>query len=500
MAGRKVAIIGGGVSGLSAGIFAQRSGFDSVILEKTVNLGGECTGWDRQGFHIDNSVHWLTGTSPYQDIYKVWCQVGALGPDIKTIPVDPFFAVDMPSGRKFNFHLDFSKLREEMLSFGPEDGKAIDEFISQLVAYSKMQQNADMPFDLATPRFLFRTLWSMRGVMPLHRKLAAITIEEYSRRFKSEDLRYLMNCYFPKGYYAEALVDILGYAMTGNTDLPMGGSLALCNRMEALYRSLGGQVRTNAPVSRIMVEGGKAVGAELRGGEVVNFDYVITTTPPQVLMDTMLEGRFEDAFFDSRMKDKGNFPLFSNTAVYFGCEGEAGELDHTSIIDINPVRICRRSHSHILFHHYAHEEGFAPEGSFVCQVLAMQYAADFEYWKAINDESPAKYREEKQRMAEDILARLEERYPELKGRLRILEVTTPLSFHKRCGAYKGAYMSFIRTPFAGTATHKGKIKGIENLYVSGQWTLCGGMPSAVTSGRFAVQRLCRDTKTKFVEE
>ena len=57
---RKIVIIGGGIAGLSAGIFAQLNGFESVILEKNKTLGGECTGWDRQGYHIDGCIHWLT--------------------------------------------------------------------------------------------------------------------------------------------------------------------------------------------------------------------------------------------------------------------------------------------------------------------------------------------------------------------------------------------------------------------------------------------------------
>lgn len=45
---KRVAIIGGGISGLTAGILAQKNGFESVVLEKNRTLGGECTGWDRQ--------------------------------------------------------------------------------------------------------------------------------------------------------------------------------------------------------------------------------------------------------------------------------------------------------------------------------------------------------------------------------------------------------------------------------------------------------------------
>lgn len=54
---KKVVIIGGGVSGLSAGIYAQQKGYQTEIYEKNQMLGGECTGWNRQGYHIDNCIH-----------------------------------------------------------------------------------------------------------------------------------------------------------------------------------------------------------------------------------------------------------------------------------------------------------------------------------------------------------------------------------------------------------------------------------------------------------
>jgi phytoene dehydrogenase-like protein len=39
---------------------------------------------------------------------------------------------------------------------------------------------------------------------------------------------------------------------------------------------------------------------------------------------------------------------------------------------------------------------------------------------------------------------------------------------------------------------KGQLKGIKNLYVAGQWTNSpGGLPVAVASGKFAVQRILK---------
>ena len=53
----RVIITGGGVSGLSAGIYARLSGHEAVIYEAHGVPGGNLTGWDRGGYHIDNCVH-----------------------------------------------------------------------------------------------------------------------------------------------------------------------------------------------------------------------------------------------------------------------------------------------------------------------------------------------------------------------------------------------------------------------------------------------------------
>lgn len=41
---KKIFIIGGGIAGLTAGVFAQKYGFRSEIYESHSIVGGECTG------------------------------------------------------------------------------------------------------------------------------------------------------------------------------------------------------------------------------------------------------------------------------------------------------------------------------------------------------------------------------------------------------------------------------------------------------------------------
>ncbi|MDY5918433.1 MAG: FAD-dependent oxidoreductase, partial [Treponema sp.] len=42
---KKLIVIGAGISGLSAGIYAARSGFDVTIMEQHFTFGGLSTGW-----------------------------------------------------------------------------------------------------------------------------------------------------------------------------------------------------------------------------------------------------------------------------------------------------------------------------------------------------------------------------------------------------------------------------------------------------------------------
>ncbi len=79
--------------------------------------------------------------------------------------------------------------------------------------------------------------------------------------------------------------------------------------------------------------------------------------------------------------------------------------------------------------------------------------------------------------------------------MEFLDCWTPLTYERYCNAYHGSYMSFVTTPEGKQIRLKGKLKGIDNLYLAGQWTNSpGGLPVAVASGKFAVQRLLKSLR------
>ena len=75
---KRVIIVGAGISGLTAGIYARRSGFDVTILESHNIPGGLSTAWKRKGYLFEGGMHWLTGSSEEMPLNRIWKETGAL--------------------------------------------------------------------------------------------------------------------------------------------------------------------------------------------------------------------------------------------------------------------------------------------------------------------------------------------------------------------------------------------------------------------------------------
>ena len=88
---KKIIIVGAGLSGLTAGIYARQSGFDVTIYESHSIPGGASTSWRRKGYYFEGGLHWLTGSSPKTQLYKLWREVHALDDSVAVYNRDPFF-------------------------------------------------------------------------------------------------------------------------------------------------------------------------------------------------------------------------------------------------------------------------------------------------------------------------------------------------------------------------------------------------------------------------
>lgn len=245
---KKIVIIGGGIAGLSAGIYAQINGFNS-IFRKNAMTGGECIGWEREGCYIDGCIHWLTGSNS-GDLNKIWNRVGALE-NVHIIEPEYFYRYKNEA-IEISIYRDLEKLKTELLNFASEDFNQIIEFIGYIEAMQKMS----MPLEPLDQMKIFELMKLGKSMMKLRKTLKvinSISIGEYANQCKSEIFKKFLLSYMPENYQLMSLIISIATFVSGNNNIPEGSSMDFSNRMKDKYLSLGGKIELNTTVSSVVI-------------------------------------------------------------------------------------------------------------------------------------------------------------------------------------------------------------------------------------------------------
>lgn len=496
---KRIVIIGGGVAGLSAGIFAQKNGFDSVILEKHHTLGGECTGWDRQGYHIDGCIHWLVGTKEGTPSRKLWDTVGALdGVDIHN--PESFMAVEH-DGVTVHFYRDINRFKSSWLEISPQDKDAIEEFCKDIKQLQAFSLPVEKPMDMINIIEKIKYILSMKDVGPIMQKYDKISVQELSKKFKHPALREAIASFMPEGEYsASSVIFPLGTFTAGQSSIPIGGSKALAMRMVERYLSLGGTIEASCEVVDLDIEGAAVQRIKCKSGKSFEADYVIAACDAQVLYERLLKGQYPDPEFQKRYNNPKVYPLASNIYVGIGYEGTMDDIPRTLKFPVESLDINQNQKpvEHLQMTHYAYEPGFAPKGHTVITFAINQFQPELDAWETLVKDRGA-YTREKIRIGEAVIQAMETRFTHMTGKLKLLDVATPQTYERYCNAYRGAFMGFWPTIPGKSLAHTGKIKGLNNIVLSGQWLQPpGGLPVALITGKDTIMRLSKKAKQPFV--
>jgi len=502
----KIIVIGAGVAGMATGVYAQMSGFSSRIFEMHVLPGGCCTSWSRKGYIFDYCIEWLIGTGAGNDANQVWRELGALdGKQITDFPI--FNRVVDAHGRAVTFYNDPDRLERHLLEVSPEDRKPIRAFCADVRRFVKLSLYPFLkPWALMTWR---ERLALIRDVLPGFRlfwRSAATPMEKFCRRLKSPLLQRAFPNIFsqdPEGFPLLPYLFTLACAYNRNCGVPEGGSLGLAKSIEERYRSLGGEIHYRTRVAKILTENDRAVGVELADGSRHLADVVVSACDGATTIYQMLGGRYVDKTIDKLFKEllvqpKLTYPGAMSVFLGVNRDDFTDEAHSTTYLldDADaaslPVALQR---SLVVQHRSRYSRGFAPPGK---SVLHCSYFTDFAYWKRLRVEDRARYRAEKTRVAGFVQAFLERRYPGLRDRTEIVNVTSPATMERYTGNHGGsilAWKAFTEAEDLGNLVvnkHGMRLPGLAGFYMAGQWITGGGLIRAASSGRFVTQFICRD--------
>ena len=486
----KVIVVGGGIAGLSAGIHALKAGFEAEIYEKNPIAGGECMGWNRKGYHIDNCIHWLTGTAEHTKLWEVWKTVGAIDENTKYADTDKFYTSRV-GGRELTLWKDINRSREEFLAASPEDEEEIRKFFTHVEYAKSCVIPSDKPMDLMGVKDYIEMGKDMANMPKVMKEYGKINCRQLGERFKNPVIRKLMCDYLPADYTAYSLLVSYATMASGNGNIPLEGSLAMTLRIVKRFKEMGGVLHTNTPVKRIVIEGKKAKGIELMDGSLVEGDEVISAVDTDLLFGKFIDRKYMPKALSNAYEQRKAYPVTSGFQAAYAIDDDFS-VDDTLFFDMEPVKVGDKEYKRMFIKNYAYDKSFAPEGKAVLQADINQTDDDYEFWSSLTKEE---YKAKKAEIAEEMTKRIVSEFPELEGKIELLDCWTPLTYNRYCNAFHGSYMGFVTTVGNKQMSFKGVIKGVDNLFVAGQWVMSpGGLPIALVSGKFAVQRILKRMK------
>ncbi len=105
------------------------------------------------------------------------------------------------------------------------------------------------------------------------------------------------------------------------------------------------------------------------------------------------------------------------------------------------------------------------------------------------------YEAEKKRVAQEVIAVFEKRFPRAKGKISVVDVATPATIIRYTGNWKGSMEGWLMTPATGTKPLPAVLPGLKNFYMVGQWTSPGGgLPAGLMTARAVARLICRENK------
>ena len=488
---KSIAIVGGGIAGLSAGCYGRMNGYQTTIFEMHDLPGGQCTAWTRNGYTIDGCIHWLVGSSSANSFNKVWRELGAVQ-GRKFVDHDEYLRVTS-GGKTFTVYTSAEKLRKHMKELAPGDAKVIDGFVDAIRKLGEHDMGLEKPHELWTFKDSFDSFIKTLPYFGIFFKYGKHTLSEFAGQIKDAFLREALRAVFDlKDFPVIGMLMTLAWQDRKVSGVPLGGSRAFSEAIEKRYKALGGEIRYKSKVAEILVSGNRAVGVKLEDGTEHKADVVISAADGHATVFDMLKGKFIDDTIRNYYKSLLTFPPL--LLVSLGVARDlSGEPHAQAWLLEKPVKIGDSARRRLFVQHFCHDASFAPPGKSVVQV-AMD--TSYEYWKKLSADRQ-KYDDEKKKVGESVVRQLAKKYPGIETQVEMTDVATPVTYQRYTGVWKGAWEGWLLTTKSMSIRMKKTLPGLENFYMAGQWVEPGGgLPPAAASGRNVIQILCaRDMKS-----
>ncbi|PTB18939.1 NAD(P)/FAD-dependent oxidoreductase [Trinickia symbiotica] len=489
--GRKVIIIGAGIAGLCAGVLARKCGYEVDIVEQHERPGGLATSWRRGDYTFEGCLHWLLGSNSDDPMYEQWHEVF----DIDRVGFfypEKWMTIVNERGDHLDIYSDVDQMEGELLRQSPQD----ELEIRRLAAAARGLRHCPLPQPGNSWIRDCATRLRLLPYFPLLRKWGRVSAGEYGTRYHSPLLRAFFGDGEMSHLSALALVFSMAWVSNRNAGYPIGGSKAVIGRIADRFVSMGGRLQLGEKVCKILVEHNAAVGIQLEDGERMLADWVISAADGHATIFDLLDGKYVDEATRHLYRTLEPFPSWIQVSLGVAldlsqyCGYITRVLDHPLTVDPG-TRL--RQVSFRVFHFDPH---FSPPGK--TALTCTLPTRNVEFWAALQAQDPARYKAEKNRIADAVIAIIERSTEPLRHAVEVVDVSTPATVIRHTGNWKGSMEGWLPTPETGFRPLASTLAGLHGFVMAGQWVMPGGgLPSGLITARQAVRHLCRHDGVRF---
>jgi all-trans-retinol 13,14-reductase len=492
-------VIGSGMGGMTTAAMLAKMGKRVLVLEQHYVPGGFTHSFRRRGYEWDVGVHAVGEVTEHTMTGRLltlltdgrleWASLGDV--------YDEFY---FPDGFRIGFPDSPEKFREALVAAFPGEARGIDDYLDEVRDVARAMKTYYLA--RAVPK-RFGPLLDHTIGRRAQKYLDLPTAEAIARFTADPRLQAVLTAQW--GYYG-SLPSRASFAMHAlvvrhflyGGYYPAGGAKEIARGLLSTVAAAGGWTRVRADVEEILIEGDRAVGVRLRGGEEIRAARVVSACGIQSTVMRLLPQRFRGEQWVREVE--GLDPAPAHVCVYLGFKGDirktgagsankwfyetwVSERDIWSIYDPDadtPVLYV----SFPSLKDPRHDPG--PEQRHTGEIVTFVPWSMFGEWRDTEwKDRPQKYDELKQRVQQKLLAQFFRHMPELEPMLDYAELSTPVSTRHFVRPVMGSIYGLEPTPRRFRTAWLRPRAPIENLFFSGSEVTTVGVMGAMMGGVLA---------------
>jgi len=520
-------VIGGGHNGLTNAAYLARAGKKVLVLERRHVLGGAAVTEEVfPGFKFSVCSYVVSLLRP-----EIIRDLDLPRHGLEILPLDGTFT-PMPNGDYLWRVNDHGKTRREIARHSRLDAEAYEEFGKAMQAMCRFVKPilGMVPPDPSTlnPRELMKLLFIGRRFQGLasedkYNQVQLMTmsaIDFLDQWFETDVLKATMSASGIIGTFlgvrSPGTAYVLLHHYMGEIDgafrswgFARGGTGAISNAIAEAAREAGAEIRTQAPVARIMVKNNRVEGVVLANGDEILADVVSSGVDPRLTFTKFIEEYHLPAEFLEDIKrykfrgSSGKVNIALDALPDFKCLPGPGHHLRGAISISPSVEYMERAYDDAKYGNFSRrpyidmvipsltDPSVAPPGKHVMSCF-VQYAP-YKLRPGLN------WDDQREAFGNTVIDTIAEYAPNIRNIIINKQVLTPLDLEREFGLSEGNIFQgelsleqlFFLRPAPGYARFRTPIK---NLYMCGSATHPGGGIMGAP-GRLAALEILKDVKT-----